>query len=96
MTVEPIDLPAVLGVIVGGLFILIPTIGLTVRFALKPVLEAIANLRDAHRERLDVDQLARRVAALERQLEGIRPPGQIPARVSPLPELPESKTSTKS
>lgn len=95
MTVQPIDLTAILGTIVGGLFILIPTIGLTVRFALKPVLEALANLRDARRERLDLDQLARRIAALERQLEGMRPLDQIPARLSPLPELPESRASAK-
>ena len=96
MTVRPIDLPAVLGVIVGGLFLLIPTIGLTVRFALKPVLEAIAAARDAHHERLDFAQLTRRIAALERQLEAMRPSDQIPARVSPLPELAESRISTKS
>lgn len=86
MTVQPIDLPALVGTIIGGLFILIPTVGLTVRFALKPVIEAIASLRDTNRERVELDQLARRIAVLERQLD---------ARVSALPELLEPRTTSR-
>ena len=95
MTVQPIDLSAFAGTIMAGLFVLIPTIGLTVRFALKPVIEAITSLRDTNRERIELEQLARRIEVLERQLEEGRLPAQIPARASAVGELPGSRTSTE-
>lgn len=88
MTVQPIDLPAILGIVVGGLFVLIPVTGLTVRFALKPLLQVIAALREANGERSQIEQLSRRVAALERQLEAPRAVEQISPGLSPLAELP--------
>ncbi len=90
MTIQPIDLSAVLSVVFGGLFVLIPTIALTFRFALKPVLEAIAGARAG---RPDLDQLAQRVAALELQMQAAKPSTQLPPRISPVADLPAGEST---
>jgi len=41
----PVDWVALAGVIMGTLIILIPVAGLTARFALKPIVEAVARMR---------------------------------------------------
>ena len=67
--VLPIDITAVVAVIMGMLTILIPIAGLTARFALKPLVESLANLL-ASREVTDAVQITeRRVALLEQQVE---------------------------
>jgi len=76
------------------LVVLIPVLGLTIRFALKPVVEAIASARDARRGRVELDQLAERVAALERQLQANGPAAQL-SGASVVPELPARSDSTR-
>ena len=94
MTVEPINLTDMLAACLAGLVVLIPVLGLTIRFALKPVVEAIASARDARRGRVELDQLAERVAALERQLQANGPAAQLPG-ASVIPELPARSGSTR-
>ncbi len=61
--------------IVGGLLcFLIPIAGFTARFAMKPIVESMARLREAQAAggpASDVRQLEQRVAAIEHQLEGM-------------------------
>src|SRR5262245_55085235 len=94
MTVQPINLAEIISACLAGLVIIIPVLGLTIRFALKPIVEGIASVRDARRGRLEVDQLAERVAALERQLQALGPVAQLPGG-SAVPELPARLESTR-
>jgi hypothetical protein len=59
----------IVGILMGGLIVLIPVAGLTARFALKPVVEAIIRVRAGQgantAEALSL--LERRVALLEQQ-----------------------------
>lgn len=69
--VMPIDVTAIVAIIMGMLVILIPIAGLTARFALKPLVESLANLM-ASREVTDALQITeRRVALLEQQVESL-------------------------
>ena len=66
MQVLPIDLPAVIATTLGLLSILIPMAGFTLRFALKPLVEAwIARTHS----RDEIAFLEKRIALLERELE---------------------------
>jgi hypothetical protein len=46
MEVMPIELTGLIGTIGGILIVLIPVAGLTARFALKPIVEAITRVRE--------------------------------------------------
>lgn len=71
MQVLPIDLTAIIAVIMGILVVLIPVAGLTARFALKPVVEALGGFFAAKGQEETVKILERRVAFLEQQLESM-------------------------
>lgn len=75
MEVLPIDLTAVLGVIVGGLMVLIPIAGITARLALKPIVESVRALRSEQAgggaPPAALNALETRVAALEAQVASI-------------------------
>lgn len=71
MQVLPIDLTAVVAVVLGSLMFLIPIAGITARFALKPLVESMARFFDS---RAMEDAMAineRRVALLESQVESL-------------------------
>ena len=68
MEVLPIDLPAMIGVIMGTSIVLVPVLGLTARFALKPLAEALAALRTPNEATQRIAELERRVAQLEAPL----------------------------
>jgi hypothetical protein len=51
--------------------VLIPVAGLTARFALKPIVEAIARMRESQTAGQEVGLLERRVALLEQQVQQI-------------------------
>ncbi len=71
MQMLPVDLTAVLAVFMGISIILVPVIGITARFALKPTAEALARLFE-HRGMEDtVRILERRMALLEQQMESL-------------------------
>jgi hypothetical protein len=72
-TVElmPIDLTAVISVVMGISVILIPVIGLTARFALKPTVEALSRIFEGRGRDETVQMLERRVALLEQQLDAV-------------------------
>jgi hypothetical protein len=67
----PIDLNALAGIAVGGLFLLIPVAGFTARFAFKPLVEALVRLKEAQGTNPGTHLLEQRVALLEQQLQSI-------------------------
>jgi hypothetical protein len=71
MQILPVDITSVIAVIMGISIVLIPVIGLTARFALKPVVEALSRVFEARGTDETVQILERRISLLEAQIEGI-------------------------
>jgi hypothetical protein len=67
----PIDLTALLAVFMGVSIVLIPVIGLTARFALKPTVEALGRFFDKKSSDEAISILERRMALIEQQVESI-------------------------
>ena len=67
----PIDLTALLAVFMGVSVVLIPVLGITARFALKPTVEALSRFFDRKDSDDAVSILERRMALMEQQLESI-------------------------
>jgi hypothetical protein len=67
----PVDWVALVGVLGGVLFLLIPILGLTARFALKPVVESMIALKGAQAAPQELTALKERIAFLENQLSGM-------------------------
>lgn len=64
----PIDWVSLVAVVMGTSIVLIPVAGLTARFALKPMVEALARWKEAQAEGSNNRLLEQRVALLEAQL----------------------------
>ena len=71
MQVLPVDLTALLAVFMGISIVLIPIIGITARFALKPTVEALARLFEHKGMEDTVGILERRMALMEQQMESL-------------------------
>lgn len=71
MQVLPVDLTALLAVFMGISIVLIPIIGITARFALKPTVEALARLFEHKGIEDTVGILERRMALMEQQMESL-------------------------
>jgi hypothetical protein len=67
----PIDLTALLAVFMGVSVVLVPIIGLTARFALKPTVEALSNFFEKKGSDEAISILERRMALIEQQVESI-------------------------
>ncbi len=72
MEFQPIDLTATLGVVLGMMVVLIPITGLTLRFAAKPLIDALlqSGLLGGNRssDSAELSRLSRRVLELEQEL----------------------------
>lgn len=71
MQIMPIDLEAIIAIVMGISIVLIPVAGLTARFALKPTVEALARLFEHKGLEETVDILERRMAFLETRMESM-------------------------
>ena len=71
MQIMPIDLTAIIAVIMGISVVLIPVIGLTARFALKPVVEALSKVFESRGMNESLQITERRIALLESQIESL-------------------------
>ena len=71
MEVMPIDLTSIIATIMGISIVLIPVIGLTARFALKPVVEALASVFESRGADESLQIMERRLALMEAQIEGM-------------------------
>ena len=67
----PIDLTALLAVFMGVSVVLVPVIGITARFALKPTVEALSRFFDKKGSDEAISILERRMALIEQQVESI-------------------------
>lgn len=65
-------LTGVLAVLLGGLVVLIPVLGLTMRFALRPLVEAWIQLRKDAAHDAQTDLLRRQVLLLESELQQVQ------------------------
>ena len=72
MDILPIDIVALVSVILGISIVLVPVIGLTARFALKPVVEALARVFESRSVDETVRILERRLELQEQQLEALQ------------------------
>lgn len=70
MPVMDVDITALVAIWMGGLILLVPLAGLTARFALEPVLDAVARVRRAGAG-VSADEFELRFARFERQLDTI-------------------------
>jgi|GEM_PF-2134356 len=77
MTVQPIDVTAVMGMALGGMLILIPLL-FALRFALKPVIEMVSANRESRRDRSEVEKLSLRVTLLEQQVRSLGAGSRMP------------------
>jgi len=69
MQVMPVDLTSIIAVIMGISVVLIPVIGFTARFALKPVVEALSKVFESRGMDESLQIMERRMALMEAQLE---------------------------
>ena len=69
MEVIPIDLTSIISVIMGISIVLIPVIGLTARFALKPTVEALSRIFEGKARDEAFQMMERRLALLEQQVD---------------------------
>ncbi len=69
LDVLPIDLTAIVAIVMGMLVVLIPIAGLTARFALKPLVESFAKLFDIRDVEGSLQMSERRMALMEQQVE---------------------------
>jgi hypothetical protein len=67
----PLDITALAGVIMGSLIVLIPVAGLTARFAMKPIVDSLAKLRQSSNQNETVNMLERRMALLEQEVQNL-------------------------
>ncbi len=75
MQILPINVVELVGVVLGCLMVLIPVAGLTARYALKPIVEAIARMREGATSNQAMQMIERRMSLLEQemqQLSGLR------------------------
>lgn len=69
--VMPIDLTALVATVLGILIVLIPVAGLTARYALKPMAEAVAKMRESQAASRDLSLVEQRLSLAEQQLAGL-------------------------
>ena len=72
MQVLPVDIVALVGTILGISVVLVPVIGITARFALKPAVGALARVFEARELDETVKILERRVELQEHQIEALQ------------------------
>jgi cell division protein FtsB len=84
METLPVDLTQLVAAILGTLLVLIPVLGLAVRFAAKPLVEALLAARGEGAGPADLAALTARIEALEHEVKDLN---GSPAR----PALPESR-----
>ncbi len=71
MQIMPIDLTSIIAVIMGISIVLIPVIGLTARFAFKPIVEALSKLFEGRGMNESYQIMERRIGLLETQMEAL-------------------------
>ena len=65
------DWAEIMGIGLAALIVLIPITGFTLRFAIKPISEAIAQMRAGQSGTVEVAELRQQVAVLQDQMSGV-------------------------
>lgn len=65
------DYTAIVGIVMGSLMFLIPIAGFTARFAMKPIVDSIAKLRDSSARGEAIQLIERRLALLEQEVQSM-------------------------
>lgn len=65
------DYTAIIAIVMGSLMFLIPIAGFTARFAMKPIVESIAKLRDSSNKAEALELVERRLALLEQEVQSV-------------------------
>lgn len=60
----------IVAILIGGAVVLLPLFGLTVRFALKPIVDSVIKVMEMRRTNQEFELLERRVNLLEQELSG--------------------------
>lgn len=71
MQILPVDITSLVATILGISIVLVPVIGLTARFALKPTVEAFSRFFEHQGLDESVHILERRMALMEQQIESM-------------------------
>jgi hypothetical protein len=71
MQVMPVDITAIVAIVMGMSLFLIPVIGLTARFALKPTVEALSRFFEGRGQDESLKIMDRRLALLEQQFDAL-------------------------
>ncbi|HKK93126.1 MAG TPA: hypothetical protein VJ925_06805 [Longimicrobiales bacterium] len=71
MQILPIDVTALVAVVMGMLIVLIPIAGVTARFALKPLVESIGRFMQVQGSEEALKMSERRIALLEQNLDAV-------------------------
>ena len=79
------DYEGIAAILIGGLIILTPIAGLTLRFALKPLIDSLVRLAEIRSGGQEVALLKDRVALLEQEVDHLRDGGADRERVPYLP-----------
>jgi len=85
MDTLPIDLTPLVAAIMGSLLVLIPVLGLAIRFAARPFADALVASRGEGARPADLQALRTRIDALEREVKELTGGVARPALPEPLP-----------
>jgi hypothetical protein len=85
----PVSLPDVIGVTLGTMVVLIPVLGATIRFAAKPLVDALRSAGVIGSQQValgaassrDVDLLSRRVLELEQEVAKLKGTARVDASI---------------
>jgi len=87
MDTLPVDLTQLVAAIMGMLLVLIPVLGLAVRYAAKPLVEALVATRGEGARPADLGALKMRIEALEHEVRELGGPS-APRLPEPIPLRP--------
>ncbi len=71
METLPVDLVQMVAAIMGSLLVLIPVLGLAIRFAARPVVDALVAGKGGGAPPADLDALKMRIEALEHEVKDL-------------------------
>jgi cell division protein FtsB len=86
MDTLPVDLVEMVAAIMGSLLVLIPVLGLAIRFAARPLVDALVASKGEGARPVDIDALKMRIEALEHEVKDLSGqstrvlPGPVPIR----------------
>jgi hypothetical protein len=69
--VQPWDIVPIIGIVMGSLTVMIPVSLVALRFAIKPIAEAIAITRSGGASQEQLTIMEKRLALLEQQMSGV-------------------------